>query len=130
MKLPLRKADFFLLFFFLASAALIAAAPLVSSGEGGLQVRITCRGEVIGTYPLEKDTDIEVSREGHLNIVSIRNNSVHMDFSDCKNQVCVHTGQISTAGKTIVCLPNFVIVEIISSEKGGGEDETIDAIVK
>ena len=130
MNLPLKKADFFLLFFFLAAAALIAAAPLTGSDDGGLKVKITCRGEVMGIYPLDKDIDVEVSREGHLNIVSIQNNTVHMDFSDCKNQSCVYTGEISTAGETIVCLPNFVIVEIISSEKGGGEDEAIDAIVK
>ena len=46
MNLPLKKADFFLLFFFLAAAALIAAAPLTGSDDGGLKVKITCRGEI------------------------------------------------------------------------------------
>jgi hypothetical protein len=53
-----------------------------------------------------------------------------MDYSDCKNQVCVNTGKISKAGETIVCLPNYVIVEIVSSKEGGEDDEAIDAVVK
>ena len=53
-----------------------------------------------------------------------------MKYSDCKNQICVNTGKISRAGEIIVCLPNYVIVEIIGSGEGGGENEDVDAIAK
>ena len=53
-----------------------------------------------------------------------------MDYSNCKNQICVNTGEISDKGETIVCLPNYVIVEIIGTGEGGEEDESVDAIVK
>lgn len=126
----LRKADFLLFFSFLIIAALVAAAPLVRPAGDGQKVRVIYREEVVGIYPLEKDTDVEVERNGHLNVISIQNNSVYMKYSDCKNQVCVNTGKISRTGQIIVCLPNYVIVEIIGSEEGGGEDETVDAIAK
>ena len=119
----LRKADFVLFFIFLAVAALIAAAPLMRSSGTKHMVRVISGREVVGIYPLETDIDIEVSQNGHLNIVSIQNNKVFMKSSDCKNQICVHTGEISQTGETIVCLPNSVIVEIIGSNGGGDGDD-------
>lgn len=130
MYLSLRKADFLLFFIFIAAAALIAAVPLVRSSDGAPMVRIIAQGELAGIYPLDSDNEIEIERDGHRNVVVIKDNTVHMDYSDCKNQVCVNTGKISKAGETIVCLPNYVIVEIVSSEEGGEDDEAIDAIVK
>ena len=130
MYLSLRKADFLLFFIFIAVAALIAAVPLVRSSDGAPRVRIIAQGELAGIYPLDIDNEIEIERDGHRNVVVIKDNTVHMDYSDCKNQVCVNTGKISKAGETIVCLPNYVIVEIVSSEEGGEDDEAIDAIVK
>ena len=130
MYLSLRKADFLLFFIFIAVAALIAAVPLVRSSDGAPRVRIIAQGELAGIYPLDSDNEIEIERDGHRNVVVIKDNTVHMDYSDCKNQVCVNTGKISKAGETIVCLPNYVIVEIVSSEEGGEDDEAIDAIVK
>ena len=130
MYLSLRKADFLLFFIFIAAAALIAAVPLVRSSDGAPMVRIIAQGELAGIYPLDSDNEIEIERDGHRNVVVIKDNTVHMDYSDCKNQVCVNTGKISKAGETIVCLPNYVIVEIVSSEEGGEDDEAIDAVVK
>ena len=130
MYLSLRKADFLLFFIFIAAAALIAAVPLVRSSDGASRVRIIAQGELAGIYPLDSDNEIEIERDGHRNVVVIKDNTVHMDYSDCKNQVCVNTGKISKAGETIVCLPNYVIVEIVSSEEGGEDDEAIDAVVK
>ena len=130
MYLSLRKADFLLFFIFIAAAALIAAVPLVRSSDGAPMVRIIAQGELAGIYPLDSDNEIEIERDGHRNVVVIKDNTVHMDYSDCKNQVCVNTGKISKPGETIVCLPNYVIVEIVSSEEGGEDDEAIDAVVK
>jgi len=130
MYLSLRKADFLLFFIFIAVAALIAAVPLVRSSDGAPRVRIIAQGELAGIYPLDSDNEIELERDGHRNVVVIKDNTVHMDYSDCKNQVCVNTGKISKPGETIVCLPNYVIVEIVSSEEGGDDDEAIDAVVK
>jgi hypothetical protein len=130
MYLSLRKADFLLFFIFIAVAALIAAVPLVRSSDGAPRVRIIAQGELAGIYPLDSDNEIEIERDGHRNVVVIKDNTVHMDYSDCKNQVCVNTGKISKAGETIVCLPNYVIVEIVSSKEGGEDDEAIDAVVK
>lgn len=129
MNLSLRKADF-LLFFIFAAAALISAFSFPRPAEGKAMVRIISNGEEFGTYPLDKNAEIEIVREGHRNVVIIQDGIVHMDYSNCKNQICVHTGEISDKGEIIVCLPNYVIVEIIGNGEGGEDDEAIDAIVK
>lgn len=126
----LRKADILLFFSFLALAALIALLPLMRSSGGEQKVRIISGGEIKGIYPLENDIDVEVRRDGHLNIVSIKDKKVHMEYSDCKNQVCVHTGEITRTVETIVCLPNYLIVEITGSPEGGDADDAVDVIVK
>ena len=93
-------------------------------------VRIISNGEEFGIYPLDQDKKIDITRDGHHNIVIIQDGAVHMDYSNCKNQICVHTGEISDKSETIVCLPNYVIVEIIGNGEEGEEDESVDAIVK
>ena len=113
---PLRKADILLFFILLACAALLAVLPLARATGSEHKVRVTSGGEVVGIYPLEIDIEVEVDRDGHHNIVSIKDNKVHMEYSNCKNQICVNTGEIAETGEVIVCLPNYVIVEIIDSE--------------
>ena len=98
----LRKADILLFFSFLALAAMIAAMPLVRVSGSEEKVRIISGGELVGIYPLEKDIEIEVKHDGHLNIVSIKDKKVYMEYSDCRNQICVHTGEITRPGDTIV----------------------------
>lgn len=129
MNLSLRKADFLLFFIFIATA-LISAFTFPRPAEGKEMVRIISNGEEFGTYPLDQDKTIDITRDGHHNIVIIQDGAVHMDYSNCKNQICVHTGEISDKSETIVCLPNYVIVEIIGNGEEGEEDESVDAIVK
>ncbi|MEE1163819.1 MAG: hypothetical protein UHU21_09000, partial [Lachnospiraceae bacterium] len=78
MYLSLRKADFLLFFIFIAAAALIAAVPLVRSSDGAPRVRIIAQGELAGIYPLDSDNEIEIERDGHRNVVVIKDNTVHM----------------------------------------------------
>lgn len=130
MKKILRKGDFVLFFFFLAAAILIAAAPLVRPARAAQYVRITTGGTEYGVYPLDQDAEIEIDQNGHKNIVVIEDGQVHMDYSDCHNQICVDTGRISRTGETIVCLPNRVVAEIIGKGEGGEADDAIDAVVK
>ena len=48
-----------------------------------------------------------------------------MTDSDCPTQDCVHTGAISRAGQSIVCLPAQVVVHL----EGASVPDAPDAIV-
>ena len=120
----IKKADIILLIVILAVGIPLAVLSL-SSGTGGDKVKISLNGKVYGTYPLHEDRVIEVSEDGHTNHITIKDGQVSMSYSTCRNQVCVNTGAISETKDAIVCLPNRVVVEIISSDDGKGGDADV-----
>ena len=119
----IKKADIILLIVILAVGIPMSVLSL-TAGTGGDKVKISADGQVYGIYPLDEDGEIEVTEDGHTNHITIKDGQVSMSYSTCRNQVCVNTGAISHTKDAIVCLPNRVVVEIISSGKGkgGGED--------
>ncbi|WP_419025086.1 NusG domain II-containing protein [Emergencia sp.] len=93
-----------------------------ASGTQGQKVVVTVDGKLYGTYSLVENQTIEIQQNNHLNKITIKDETVQMSYSDCRNQVCVKDGKISRTNQSIVCLPNKVMVEIT-----GGEEE-YDAI--
>ena len=123
----IKKADIILLIIILAVGIPLSVLSL-TAGTTGDRVEISLNGRVCGTYPLHEDRVIEVSEDGHTNHITIKDGQVSMSYSTCRNQVCVNTGAISKTKDAIVCLPNRVVVEIISdgSEKpGAGGDADV-----
>ena len=49
--------------------------------------------------------------------------SVRVSSSDCPGQDCVHTGAISRAGQSIVCLPAQVVISLV------GAASDVDAVL-
>lgn len=90
----------------------------------GQKALVTVDGEEYGIYSLSEDKTVEIKQHGHTNKITIKNGTVQMTYSDCKNQNCVETGKIDKTSQTIVCLPNKVMIQIV-----GGE-EAYDAIAK
>ena len=127
----LRKADIILfLALCLLGAVLTVWSVRTAAASSGAEVIITIDGAEYGRYSLDSDRTISIDRNGNHNLVVISDGTVHMEEASCKNQICVNTGKISRAGEIIVCLPNYVIVEIIGNGEGGGENEVVDAIAK
>ena len=115
----IKKADIILLIVILAIGIPMSVLSL-TAGTGGDKVKISTDGQVYGIYPLNEDCEIDVTEDGHTNHITIKDGQVSMSYSTCRNQVCVNTGAISHTKDAIVCLPNRVVVEIISSGKGKG----------
>lgn len=120
----IKKADIILLIVILAVGIPMSVLSL-TAGTGGDKVKISTDGQVYGIYPLNEDCEIDVTEDGHTNHITIKDGQVSMSYSTCRNQVCVNTGAISQSKDAIVCLPNRVVVEIISSEEGKGGDADV-----
>lgn len=120
----IKKADIILLIVILAVGLPMSVLSL-TAGTGGDKVKISTDGQVYGIYPLNEDCEIDVTEDGHTNHITIKDGQVSMSYSTCRNQVCVNTGAISQTKDAIVCLPNRVVVEIISSEEGKGGDADV-----
>ena len=72
-------------------------------------------GKEIGKYSLTADTNITLV-DGNM-LLTIENGYCFVRESNCKNQICVHTGKISKNGERIVCTPNKITIIIKSDEK-------------
>lgn len=90
--------------------------------EEPANVIVTVDGTVEGTYPLSDDIEVEIKGT---NVLAIEKGKVKMKEADCPDQICVHHKAISKNKESIVCLPNKVVIEIVSSE-----ESELDAIVK
>ena len=120
----IKKADIVLLIVILAVGIPMSVLSL-TAGTGGDKVKISTDGQVYGVYPLNEDCEIDVTEDGHTNHITIKDGQVSMSYSTCLNQICVNTGAISETKDAIVCLPNRVVVEIISSGEGKGGDADV-----
>lgn len=116
LRLSFQKGDIF--------AVLIVMCLIVLSGvlflprgetENG-NVEIYKAGERIYVFPLTEDRTFSVDGE-YRNVISVKDGRVSIIESDCPGTDCVHTGWISSAGRSIVCLPNRVEVRITSFDE-------------
>ena len=121
----LRKADLLLLAAALVFGAVLAAVLLLLRSPGGtVQVRVA--GAVTAGYPLDVDASYTITgADGGMNLLVIEDGAARIEEASCPDGVCVHTGRIRRNGQSIVCLPNQVVVEIVSdTENSSGVDMT------
>lgn len=90
-------------------------------------VLITIDGEF---YAKEKLNDkvykeFEIDSKYGKNEVIIQNGFVHIHESDCKDNICIKKGKISKIGDSIICLPNRLIVKIVSDTEANELDSVV-----
>ena len=87
--------------------------PQQSTISGPYAVVQNTEGEY-DVLPLSVDTTLRVESSKGYNVVMVRNGKVFVDEADCKNQVCVETGEVGNAGDIIVCLPHQLVVQVVN----------------
>ena len=113
----IKKADI-ILAVALIIAGLVMSYMLSFGQETGSRVEIYSGGELYGVYALDEDREITVTKDGHTNIIAIRNGSMYMKSADCSGHDCISHGRISKTGQSIICLPNKVVAEITGGSSG------------
>ncbi len=97
----------------LALAGLLAARPLLAAKTAGeLTVSISVDGETVERCALSTYEGGVYESRGYTLTVAAADGAVYVVSSDCPNQDCVHSGAISRAGQSIVCLPARVAVTL------------------
>ena len=74
-------------------------------------VQIYQNGVLIRELPLDTDTSFTVGGT-YENTISIENGTVSVTRATCPGEDCVHTGKVSHAGQSILCLPNRLEVRL------------------
>lgn len=99
------------------------AAVMFIQKDGGDKLRISINQETYGEYRLGENQTIAI---GETNICEIADGSVRMLEGDCPDQVCVYSAEISRNGQTIICMPNKIVLEIISDDTEQADSNSID----
>ena len=77
-----------------------------------LYVNIYHEDKVLYSVPLERNDEIEVTGSVSKMKIIIKNGKVHVDYSGCDNQICVHEGEKYHENDMITCLPNKIYIRI------------------
>ena len=94
-------------------ALLLAVRPyFAAKAAGELTVEVTVDGETVERCALSAYTGGTYESRGYTLTVAAENGAVRVSESDCPNQDCVHSGAISRAGQSVVCLPARIAVTL------------------
>lgn len=75
---------------------------------------------------LDQNTTWTYDKDGHKNILQVKNKKIHMVEANCKDQVCVKEGWKNKPGQTIICLPHKFLVEIKQTGKNNQTNQNFD----
>jgi Uncharacterized protein conserved in bacteria len=113
-----------IIYLLVITAAVVSVFAMKNGGDNSdkLYAEVNCSG-VKTAYPLDTDTTVNLSGGGYSLILVISDGCAYISHSDCPDQICVHTGKISSAGQAIVCVPARISVKIM-----GGTSDGVDAV--
>ena len=88
-------------------------------------VRIVVNNRLYAVEALGEERDIEVIQpNGNKNIVHLTRDGFSMAYSTCDNQLCVNEGPVTAdnyarrvLGTHVLCLPNWVDVELVLTDR-------------
>ena len=104
----------------LVVAVVIAMAVLVAivfygnkANNGDLTAVISVGNKVVDSLPLsDTESTHTYSNNGYTLLVTVHDGGICVQESDCPSQDCVHTGTITRAGQSIVCLPAQIVIHL------------------
>ena len=114
-RLRFRKGDWVAIAGVIVLAVAVFLCFLPGRAEPSGQADIFLNGEKIRTVDLLKDQTFVIS-ERYNNEIQVKDGTICISDSDCPGRDCVHSGSISTRGRSLVCLPNGLEIRITSAE--------------
>ena len=107
----MKKNDIILLSAVIVVGIVLFALFSVLSANKGNTVVVTVDGKEYSRLPLDKDTKIIIQGVNGTNTLVIENKKVYISHATCPDLICVKSG-VANELKSIVCLPNKVVVSI------------------
>lgn len=112
----------------IVSVLLVSAVALVYLfvfRKQGDTVKVTVDGKLYGTYSLSQNhsENIHTGQNGEeLNRFVINDGKVYMEKASCPDGICVAHRSVFRDGESIVCLPNRVVITVISDSSEESAD--------
>ena len=94
-------------------AAGVFLAFLPGRSQEAAQAEIYLNGERIETLLLSQDRELTINDQ-YSNTITVADGRIAITASDCPGEDCVHSGWISSSGRSIVCLPNGLEIRVVA----------------
>ncbi|MBQ5560169.1 MAG: NusG domain II-containing protein [Lachnospiraceae bacterium] len=106
----IKKDASLILTLLLVGVGLLLYTYMTKNESNVVEVRVD--GTVVQQFSIDDEVTYQIEGVGGSNLLKIENGKAWFSDADCKDKVCMHTGKISLAGQSIICLPHRVVVEI------------------
>ena len=117
MGLKPRKGDLLAVILVIALAVgLSVFLGLRVRGLSHTHVEIYQNGTLVRELSLDTDQTFDLSGD-YVNTVTVEDGKIAITSSTCPGSDCVHSGWISSPGRSVVCLPNRVEIRITGSSE-------------
>ncbi|HEY5493052.1 MAG TPA: NusG domain II-containing protein [Candidatus Anoxymicrobiaceae bacterium] len=111
-----------------AAAASMILVSRANAGEKGSLAVIEVNGKEVMRFALgagQASRDFTVKGIQGKSTFKISDGRVRMVRSACRDRICVGVGWIDSPGKSIVCLPNRVVIRVTGKRGGGGKVDSV-----
>jgi hypothetical protein len=123
------NADFVLIAALVVSALVFWFLNSYFGAKKGVYAEVYHNSKLVYRIKLSTAAEGSFSIPGEPNVVLhvYADRSIAFIKSDCSNKVCVHSGRLKNAGQFAACLPNKILLKIVSEEK---DREVPDLIIE
>ncbi|HWQ78019.1 MAG TPA: NusG domain II-containing protein [Anaerovoracaceae bacterium] len=92
--------------------------------DRGVKAEIYYYNDLVETVDLNgEERSFSIPQDENVILHLYQDGSIAFVESDCPDKVCIHAGKQRMAGQFAACLPNGIVVKIVS-DKERGEDDT------
>ena len=84
--------------------------------KDGDYVLVRVEGKEVARYSLQIDGEYQLN--GGTNVLKIQDGKAYLIYADCPDHLCINQGKISQNGQTITCLPNRIVITVVSNDGG------------
>lgn len=124
----LKKGDIALIVGALFLCVILFLGVNVFNKKSGELVQIEVGGEIKAVLPLSENASFEVEQNGKItNTVQIQDGFAFVSYADCRDKICAEHKKISRVNESIICLPNKVVVTMISGDNSNSAE--LDGVV-
>ena len=118
----MKKTRFWVILIALLLVVSTVAAVLLAGRTQGGTARVYQNGELLYTIDLtavDSPRSFTVERDdGGYNVIEVEPGRIRVSQANCRDQICVNQGWISTSAAPVVCLPHGLVIEITGRDGG------------
>ena len=89
--------------------------------EVATKAHVYCQSETVYVLDLNEDKQVQVKTEHGIVQIEVKEGKIHVLSSPCPGQTCVHQGEKSQAGESIICAYEGVLISLYGETSGVGE---------